>query len=162
MTSTTFSFAAIEAAGDYAAPYGLNALGDFTPITMDLDADFLVPNAPAGAAWSNVLDMARYLITELHEGVAPTLSDDIRGVEHRGHAEAEPGGHHRGGKLTPEGLLPAFVVERAGAFGEVALAQEFVDRLGRDPARDHGRMDAFAGQRIGLAGGVADEQKLAC
>jgi len=31
----------------------------------------LLPMAPAGAVWSNVEDMARYLITELNEGVSP-------------------------------------------------------------------------------------------
>jgi CubicO group peptidase (beta-lactamase class C family) len=71
MSSTTFSFEAVKAGGNYAAPYGLDALSEFTPIPLTLEEAFLRPLVPAGGAWSNVLDMARYIITELNEGVAP-------------------------------------------------------------------------------------------
>jgi hypothetical protein len=70
MSSTTFSFDAVRASGDYATPYGLTVLGDLVELELDVEA-VLVPIGPAGALWSNVVDMANYLITDLNGGVAP-------------------------------------------------------------------------------------------
>ncbi|NLX09549.1 MAG: beta-lactamase family protein [Chloroflexi bacterium] len=71
MDSTTFSFEEVLAGDDYAVPYGLFLDFTFQPISFDLEEYWLEPIAPAGAAWSNVLDMGRYMLMELNEGVAP-------------------------------------------------------------------------------------------
>ncbi|MFO7321725.1 MAG: serine hydrolase domain-containing protein [Chloroflexota bacterium] len=70
MERTTFFFEEALADEDHATPYGLYA--DFTtrPLPMEIEEFWLEPIAPAGAAWSNVLDLARYMIMELNEGVA--------------------------------------------------------------------------------------------
>ncbi|MFN8374297.1 MAG: serine hydrolase domain-containing protein [Anaerolineae bacterium] len=70
MSSTTFSFEDVIAGGDYALPHGVNVAGEYVPMSVDTER-VLLPMAPAGAVWSNVEDMARYLITELNEGVSP-------------------------------------------------------------------------------------------
>lgn len=70
MVSTTFSFEEVESSGNYAAPYGLTLLGDMVKLELS-DEEVLVPIGPAGALWSNVLDMANYLIIDLNTGVAP-------------------------------------------------------------------------------------------
>lgn len=70
MISSTFDFDAVAAAGNHATPYGQTLLGE--PVALPLSTEaFLLPAAPAGALWSNVLDMARFAITNLNEGVAP-------------------------------------------------------------------------------------------
>jgi CubicO group peptidase (beta-lactamase class C family) len=70
MISTTLSFADVEASSNYAQPHGLSVDFTLTPIPLELER-IVTPVAPAGAPWSNVLDMGRYLITELNQGVAP-------------------------------------------------------------------------------------------
>lgn len=70
MPSTTFSFDEVVASGNYATPYGATLLGDTVELPLAYEA-VLVPLAPAGSLWSDVLDMANYLITELNQGVAP-------------------------------------------------------------------------------------------
>jgi hypothetical protein len=51
-------------------PYGLYMDFSFEPLPFEIEEDFLVPITPAGAAWSTVLDLAKYMIMELNEGVA--------------------------------------------------------------------------------------------
>lgn len=69
MSSATFSFD--EAlAGDVAAPHSLNAHSVYLQIPPELERS-LIPMAPAGGVWSNVLDIGRYLITQINRGVAP-------------------------------------------------------------------------------------------
>jgi CubicO group peptidase (beta-lactamase class C family) len=70
MESTTFSFEEVLADDNYALPHtiGVETPYEVAPVTMERVVE---PVAPAGAPWSNVLDMARYLLTELDEGVAP-------------------------------------------------------------------------------------------
>lgn len=70
MPHTTFSFEEVEAGGAYATPYGRTPTGDLIPLSLG-DERVLVPMGPAGALWSNVLDLAQYLITDLNWGVAP-------------------------------------------------------------------------------------------
>lgn len=70
MTATTFDMDAVEAEGNFATPHGQLADASYAPMSLDLER-FVIPIAPAGAPWSNVLDMSRYLITLLNEGVAP-------------------------------------------------------------------------------------------
>lgn len=70
MESTTFSFEEALASDNYALPYGLFLDFTFRPISFEIEEAFLNPVTPAGAAWSNVLDMAQYMIMQLNEGVA--------------------------------------------------------------------------------------------
>lgn len=70
LNHTTFSFDQIKAAGGYATPHGLNLLMEYDPIPLSTE-ELLVPVAPAGASWSTASDMARYLITQINQGVNP-------------------------------------------------------------------------------------------
>ncbi len=70
MSHTTFSFDRVQADPDYAVPHGRNMDGKYIPLALDQEK-VLMSVAPAGASWSNVQDMARYLITQLNRGVAP-------------------------------------------------------------------------------------------
>jgi CubicO group peptidase (beta-lactamase class C family) len=70
MDSTTFSFEEVLASDNYAVPYGLYMDFSFEPLPLKVEEAFLDPIAPAGGAWSTVLDLANYMIMELNEGVA--------------------------------------------------------------------------------------------
>jgi CubicO group peptidase (beta-lactamase class C family) len=70
MTHTTLSFDEVTKAGDYATPHGLDLLAERHPIPLDIEK-MLLPIAPAGAHWSTVGDMARYLLTLMNDGVTP-------------------------------------------------------------------------------------------
>lgn len=70
MPNTTLNFATIRASANYAIPHGLNLAFEAKPIPLSME-EFVTPIAPAGAYWSTVQDMARYLITELNQGVSP-------------------------------------------------------------------------------------------
>lgn len=70
MTSSTFSFEQVAASDTYATPYSSMPTGETIKVPLSTEAT-LVPIGPAGALWSNALDMANYLITELNQGVAP-------------------------------------------------------------------------------------------
>ena len=71
MTNTTLSLPKVKARGDYALPHSLTLTGQNEPFTVELE-QLLLPVAPAGAHWSTAHDMARYLVTELNVGVAPS------------------------------------------------------------------------------------------
>ena len=68
MSASTFSFDEVVAGGNYALPYGLTPVGDLLELPLENEA-VLVPIGPAGGLWSNVEDMARYLIAQLGRGV---------------------------------------------------------------------------------------------
>lgn len=70
MTSSTFSLEEAQASPNHATPHGMTLAGEYVTIPLSREA-LITPVAPAGTLWSNVLDMGRYLITELNEGVAP-------------------------------------------------------------------------------------------
>lgn len=70
MVNTTFSFDTVRASGNYAAPHGANLLGEYAPLPLAYE-QILIPLAPAGASWSTAHDMARYLMTELNQGISP-------------------------------------------------------------------------------------------
>lgn len=71
MTSSTLSLEEAQVNPNHATPHNSMTLaGEYVPIPLSREA-LLTPIAPAGTLWSNVLDMGRYLITELNEGVAP-------------------------------------------------------------------------------------------
>jgi CubicO group peptidase (beta-lactamase class C family) len=69
MSHTTFSFEEATASPDYATPHGQNVIFEYGPVPVSHERT-LIPLAPAGGSWSNARDMARYLITELNEGVS--------------------------------------------------------------------------------------------
>jgi CubicO group peptidase (beta-lactamase class C family) len=70
MPETTFSFDDVATHPNHATPHGAALLGEFVVMPLDSEKG-LIPIGPAGAAWSNVDDMARYLITEINRGVSP-------------------------------------------------------------------------------------------
>jgi CubicO group peptidase (beta-lactamase class C family) len=70
MDSTTFSFEEVLASDNYAVPYGLYMDFSFKPLPFEAEESWMDPIAPAGGAWSTILDMASYMIMELNEGVA--------------------------------------------------------------------------------------------
>jgi CubicO group peptidase (beta-lactamase class C family) len=71
MENSTFSFDEILANRQYAIPHGLNLTGETVEIPLEYETS-LIPLAPAGALWSNVIDMSNYLLTELNGGVSPS------------------------------------------------------------------------------------------
>ncbi len=70
MISTTLSFQQVEEEGNYAIPHTLMLDQTYVPISLDLERS-LETIGPAGAHWSTLNDMARYMITQLADGVAP-------------------------------------------------------------------------------------------
>lgn len=71
MDATTLAVAEVLASRNYATPHTLNLDMSYSPLPLEIEAAILDPIAPAGAYWSNVLDMARYLQMQLAQGVAP-------------------------------------------------------------------------------------------
>jgi CubicO group peptidase (beta-lactamase class C family) len=71
MSDSTLDFDAAIASDNHAVSYtaSLEEL-ELTPIPVDFER-FVIPVAPAGAVWSNVNDMAQYMLMELAHGVAP-------------------------------------------------------------------------------------------
>ena len=70
MTSSTFSFDQVRASDNYATPHTFNLAFEYHPVPLHFEEAHL-PIAPASALWSNVMDMAQFLITELNEGISP-------------------------------------------------------------------------------------------
>jgi Beta-lactamase len=69
MKSTTFDYAR-ALAGDHAMPHAPDIDGKTAHAVMELNYA-IIPLRPAGAAWSNVRDMLRYVQMELNDGVLP-------------------------------------------------------------------------------------------
>lgn len=70
MPNSTLNSAEVEASGSNAIPFGLSGLDGYVPMPLSAEAP-LLPIAPAGAAWSTAEDMARYLMTQMHDGAGP-------------------------------------------------------------------------------------------
>jgi CubicO group peptidase (beta-lactamase class C family) len=70
MISTTLSFDEVMAQGDYAIPHTLMLDNTYEPMPLEFERS-LEAIGPAGAHWSTLDDMARYMVTQLAEGVAP-------------------------------------------------------------------------------------------
>jgi CubicO group peptidase (beta-lactamase class C family) len=70
MANTTFSFERVQANPNHALPHGLSLDGGSVPIPLAAE-EWVLPVAPAAALWSNVDDLARYVVTELGRGVGP-------------------------------------------------------------------------------------------
>ena len=69
MHSTTFDYAR-ALRGNHALPHGLDVDGHTVAASMDLNYT-VIPARPAGAAWSSVNDMLRYVQMELAQGRLP-------------------------------------------------------------------------------------------
>jgi hypothetical protein len=66
MTSTTFDYAK-ALAGNHAGPHSPDIDGKTSVAAMEMNYS-IIPDRPAGAAWSNVHDMLNYVAMELAEG----------------------------------------------------------------------------------------------
>jgi len=69
MKSTTFDYAK-ALRGEHAMPHGTNVEGGTASASMDFNYA-VVPARPAGAAWSTVSDVLRYVQMELDRGLLP-------------------------------------------------------------------------------------------
>jgi CubicO group peptidase (beta-lactamase class C family) len=69
MKSTTFDVARV-ATMNHATPHGLDLDANQTALPLKAE-DNIAAVRPAGGAWSNVRDMARYLLVELGKGTTP-------------------------------------------------------------------------------------------
>src|SRR5205085_3192951 len=69
MKSTTFDFARAQA-GNHAEAHAPDIDGKPAHALMDVNYA-VIPLRPAGAAWSSVRDMLRYISMELNEGLLP-------------------------------------------------------------------------------------------
>lgn len=69
MKATTFD-PKVATRGEHAVPHGRTLRAEFAPIRVEDEAG-VISVRPAGAAWSTVDDMSRYVLTELARGVAP-------------------------------------------------------------------------------------------
>jgi len=69
MRNTTFDYAKAQT-GDYAAPHGMDISDKVQVMGMDLN-DTIRASRPAGAAWSTVNDLLKYVQMEIDRGVLP-------------------------------------------------------------------------------------------
>jgi CubicO group peptidase (beta-lactamase class C family) len=69
MKSTTLDFAAVQRV-DHAMPHNESVDGTLRALPL-AEEDFVTPLRPAGASWSNLHDMERYVMTEMAKGVTP-------------------------------------------------------------------------------------------
>lgn len=69
MTSTTFDYSR-ALAGNHASPHAPDMDGRAAVIAMDINYS-VIPMRPAGAGWSNVRDMLKYIDMELSNGKLP-------------------------------------------------------------------------------------------
>lgn len=70
MPNTTFSINEATANPNHASPHMLGTDLELVVAPVELEA-VLDPVAPAGSAWSNVDDMARFMLTQLNQGAGP-------------------------------------------------------------------------------------------
>ena len=70
MPNSTFSLDKVQSSGNFSLPHTAFASRQMGPIPLDEQKVYL-PGEPAGALWTNVKDMSRYLITQLNDGVSP-------------------------------------------------------------------------------------------
>ena len=69
MTSSTFDYAK-ALAGNHASPHSPDVDSKTSVAAMELNYS-IIPDRPAGAAWSNIHDMLHYVAMELAEGKLP-------------------------------------------------------------------------------------------
>jgi CubicO group peptidase (beta-lactamase class C family) len=71
MNSTTFDYGRAQGSGNHASAHSADVNGKTSLAVMEVNYA-AIPVRPAGAAWSSVNDMLRYIAMELQEGVLPT------------------------------------------------------------------------------------------
>jgi CubicO group peptidase (beta-lactamase class C family) len=71
MHRSTFALDEVLASRNYALPHATDLDGNLQRVSLLVDARFATAVAPVGALWSSAQDVARYLQTELADGVAP-------------------------------------------------------------------------------------------
>jgi CubicO group peptidase (beta-lactamase class C family) len=71
MTDSAIDLETVLASQNYAIPHGANIMGETVTISLLQEDHFVGEIAPAGAVWSTAPDMARYLATQLNDGIAP-------------------------------------------------------------------------------------------
>ena len=71
MPRSTLSVEQVLASGDYAGSHDLTLAGEHRPLPLLEEETFVSAVAPAGALWSSAREMARFVQTQLAEGVAP-------------------------------------------------------------------------------------------
>ena len=76
MTSTTFNYSR-ALAGNHASPHAPNVDSKTSAAAMDINYS-VIPVRPAGAAWSSVRDMLKYVSMELAEGRLPDGTQYMR------------------------------------------------------------------------------------
>jgi len=69
MTATTFDYARVLR-GNWARPHAIALDGKPTAIALDMNYS-IIPVRPAGAAWSSVTDMLKYVAMEMADGTLP-------------------------------------------------------------------------------------------
>jgi len=69
MRNTTFDYARAQT-GDYASPHGFDIRREVQPMGMGLN-DTIRASRPAGAAWSSVNDLLKYVQMEIDHGLLP-------------------------------------------------------------------------------------------
>ena len=133
MEDTTFSLDDVESSGNYAVPHAQDLDGSITAIPLSSELD-VAPIAPSGGIWSNVLDLSRFLITQIDAGVSP---DGNRVVSQANLTETwQPGV-----QIAPD------------VYYGLVLQRQLAGRLGRLQQVDGGTHDGERGDR-GLAGGI--------
>jgi CubicO group peptidase (beta-lactamase class C family) len=70
MERSTFALEDVLASGDYAVPHGSDLFGQTKPVSLLADYGSVSAAAPAGALWSSAREMARYVQTQLADGVS--------------------------------------------------------------------------------------------
>lgn len=96
MLNTTYDFDAAVAIENHASPHSFDVVSRNIQVTpIDLER-FVVPIAPAGAPWSNIVDMGLYLTTQLNQGVA---ANGARVVSEASLNETQKPGVNVGGKI---------------------------------------------------------------
>jgi CubicO group peptidase (beta-lactamase class C family) len=71
MTATVADFDAAMNLPDRATPHYVSRI-DGEPVVLPVDRErFVSPVYPAGSVWSNINDMAKFLVTQMNDGVAP-------------------------------------------------------------------------------------------
>jgi CubicO group peptidase (beta-lactamase class C family) len=71
MGATTGSFSGVSARGNFAKPHGIDLHWRAQPQAIAYE-NFATTIGPAGGLWSTSGDLARFVITQLQRGVAPT------------------------------------------------------------------------------------------
>jgi CubicO group peptidase (beta-lactamase class C family) len=70
MTDTTLSFEDVEARGNYAVPHAQTLENTYVAQPLSLEKPLALMGS-AGGHWSTLNDMAKYMITQLSDGIAP-------------------------------------------------------------------------------------------